>query len=378
MAKNIGANVSLVEGKQDILSYNEHWQTYSVTVGAGQTATIGTAVSEFKGVAFFGDGTSGTSTTGTFEHTYENAGTYIVRVFNLYNIKVVTFYVDDEVYESVEVDYGDLVEQPTTPSKEHYRFVGWYKEDTFVNTFDFSKPIVANTNIYAKFDLLKANLLIQSGTNSSLTVSRTASPYGEGSIGELTGGYAVIYTGDVLSITVNRTNAEEKDLKLFAEIGNNNTVELFSGDEDTYTTTFTVTDEWLLIDPDTEAGIGTMRIVSTTNNWALAYDIGWSINREGETTRDITTDAYTWNSIWRFSTTYNGEDSGVAFSGELTNQYSIYNLEIEGVDLTISIEKSVDYSEPNKLTLKADQIIQDESKYIETLNPLKIYKLDIS
>ena len=138
MAKNIGANVSLVEGKQDILSYNEHWQTYSVTVGAGQTVTIGTAVSEFKGVAFFGDGTSGTSTTGTFEHTYENAGTYIVRVFNLYNIKVVTFYVDDEVYENVEVDYGDLVEQPEDPTKEGYTFDKWYANVELTIPFNFA------------------------------------------------------------------------------------------------------------------------------------------------------------------------------------------------------------------------------------------------
>ena len=168
MAKNIGANVSLVEGKQDILSYNEHWQTYSVTVGAGQTVTIGTAVSEFKGVAFFGDGTSGTSTTGTFEHTYENAGTYIVRVFNLYNIKVVTFYVDDEVYESVEVDYGDLVEQPENPTKTGYDFDKWYLNAELTTEFNFSNPITENTNAYAGFVLANYTITynLNGGTNS--------------------------------------------------------------------------------------------------------------------------------------------------------------------------------------------------------------------
>lgn len=170
MAKNIGANVSLVEGKQDILSYNEHWQTYSVTVGAGQTVTIGTAVSEFKGVAFFGDGTSGTSTTGTFEHTYKNAGTYLVRVFNLYNLRVVTFYDDDEVYATEEVAYGELVEEPEeNPTKAGYTFDKWYADAELTTVFNFiTTHITDNTSIYAGFTLANYTITynLNGGTNS--------------------------------------------------------------------------------------------------------------------------------------------------------------------------------------------------------------------
>ena len=374
MAKNIGANVSLVEGKQDILSYNEHWRTYSVAVNAGQTITIGTAVSEFDGVAFFGDGTSGTSTTGIFEHTYENAGTYIVRVFDYYNIKVVSFYVGDEVFEQQEVEYGEQAQIPTpAPQETGKYFFGWYKNAGLTTKFDFSQPILENMEVYGKLAPLRADLVIQAGTNTSLTITRTASPYGNAPTGELTNG-AIVYNGDVLSISATRTNAEEKDLKVFAEI-ENTTVELFSGDEDTYTTTYTITEEWLSLSPVVAQNQAVMRISATTNNWQLRYNIGLAIEHEGETEHEINTSINTVNSIWKFSTTYNGKVDGEDFSGQIGEEYSVYNLELENIDLKVELERGK--TNNAMLYVKIDQTIEDENEYIYSLSPFNIYRLEI-
>ena len=47
---------------------------------------------------------------------------------------------------------GNKAEKPADPTKSGYVFDDWYEEDTFVNVFDFTDPITADTTIYAKFD----------------------------------------------------------------------------------------------------------------------------------------------------------------------------------------------------------------------------------
>ena len=353
MAKNIGANVSLVEGKRDILSYNEHWQTYSVTVGAGQTVTIGTAVSEFKGVAFFGDGTSGTSTTGTFEHTYENAGTYIVRVFNLYNIKVVTFYVDDEVYESVEVDYGDLVEQPENPTPPtNYRFAGWYKEDTFVNEFNFSDPIVADTDVYAKMEALSTILKIVEGTNATLTINRTSSPYGGGTIGTLSNN-DIVYIGDVLSITANRINSAVNNLKAFKESGIN-TSELCDINQNSYTIISTITSN--------EVENETLKIIATTNNFVDINAIDPDLIINGIVERNITGLTNVNSSVFRYyDSQYIGKNNGQTIIGTLGGtEYFTYQTTIDDIEIILTLDKKSN----TEIDVYAQQINQDEQIYI--------------
>lgn len=83
MAKNIGTKISLVEGKQDVLDYSNKWATQNVVVQDQETINIGNLEEDYYGVAFFGDGTSEFSINGRFTHTYEEAGSYLVRIFSL-------------------------------------------------------------------------------------------------------------------------------------------------------------------------------------------------------------------------------------------------------------------------------------------------------
>ena len=48
------------------------------------------------------------------------------------------------------VDHGAIIES-THPVFDGYIFMGWYKENTFENVFDFSAPIEINTTVYGKF-----------------------------------------------------------------------------------------------------------------------------------------------------------------------------------------------------------------------------------
>lgn len=48
--------------------------------------------------------------------------------------------------------YGDNVDEPSDPTLENHTFLGWYKEDTFENEWDFENDIVTeDTTLYALF-----------------------------------------------------------------------------------------------------------------------------------------------------------------------------------------------------------------------------------
>lgn len=51
-----------------------------------------------------------------------------------------------------EVESGEKATQPADPEEEDWRFLGWYKEESYANEFDFSTAITANTTIHAKWE----------------------------------------------------------------------------------------------------------------------------------------------------------------------------------------------------------------------------------
>lgn len=54
--------------------------------------------------------------------------------------------------DSVKVEEGGKVEEPETPTREHYIFEGWFKDESMQTEFDFAKDIVdSDITLYAKW-----------------------------------------------------------------------------------------------------------------------------------------------------------------------------------------------------------------------------------
>ncbi len=65
----------------------------------------------------------------------------------------VTFYPNNETDPwTVKIIDGENVNRPDDPVRKGYIFKGWFTDEEFTEEFDFAKPIVANTNIYAKWE----------------------------------------------------------------------------------------------------------------------------------------------------------------------------------------------------------------------------------
>ena len=80
---------------------------------------------------------------------------------NIMASATVTF-VDGEQTESKTVACGQKVGMPKRSPKEGYTFAGWY--DANGNAFDFTKPVTANTTLYAKWEAIPGQLMVTGGT----------------------------------------------------------------------------------------------------------------------------------------------------------------------------------------------------------------------
>ena len=69
----------------------------------------------------------------------------VVKSFN------VRFVLGPEDYVSVDAKEGETVDAPADPTREGYIFLGWYEDADGVERFDFDKPILSDTVIYAKW-----------------------------------------------------------------------------------------------------------------------------------------------------------------------------------------------------------------------------------
>ena len=65
---------------------------------------------------------------------------------------------------ALSVESGDFVKEPTAPSKEGFTFVGWYKEPSLTNQWNFATDkVTEEVRLYAKWSPQKYSL-IQGGT----------------------------------------------------------------------------------------------------------------------------------------------------------------------------------------------------------------------
>ncbi|MBQ8424526.1 MAG: InlB B-repeat-containing protein [Clostridia bacterium] len=80
----------------------------------------------------------------------------------------VTFVLDDETYETKQVNAGEKVEEPTTPNKTNYEFIGWFSNEL---KWDFSKNTVnGNITLKAKFEIITYNITFMVGDETYKTL----------------------------------------------------------------------------------------------------------------------------------------------------------------------------------------------------------------
>ncbi|GHH98026.1 S8 family serine peptidase [Neobacillus kokaensis] len=63
----------------------------------------------------------------------------------------VKYYNGKSVLKTDEVIKGSKTKAPAAPKKSGYTFIGWYKDAKFKTKFDFTKPITADANVYARY-----------------------------------------------------------------------------------------------------------------------------------------------------------------------------------------------------------------------------------
>lgn len=71
-------------------------------------------------------------------------------------------YVASDVVE-LEVEKGTLCSNIEVPSKVGYRFVGWYKDETYTIEFPSAYPLMEDITLYAKFERITYNVKFISG-----------------------------------------------------------------------------------------------------------------------------------------------------------------------------------------------------------------------
>ena len=82
----------------------------------------------------------------------------------------VTFYDQGEEYDTDTVLDGDVVEAPEAPSEgpEGKSFLGWYKNESDTETYDFDTPVTENLNLYSKWGVINVTGVTLNKESASL------------------------------------------------------------------------------------------------------------------------------------------------------------------------------------------------------------------
>lgn len=135
--KNIGINISMVEGVEDILNYKENvWILDEIIILEDNKSVELHNISNEKIVIFWGDGEKTISSDILVKHDYKNVGEYTIRAYNsnadngewIYREFNITYILNDGILsEENPSTYTKYTETFTlnNPTKTGYDFIGW-------------------------------------------------------------------------------------------------------------------------------------------------------------------------------------------------------------------------------------------------------------
>lgn len=83
----------------------------------------------------------------------------VIAVYLPYRVK---FYVDNNLYKTVEYIKNEIVTAPASPDREGYAFCGWYSDASKSESYAFGSPITDDIGLYAAFKLSTPEFSISS------------------------------------------------------------------------------------------------------------------------------------------------------------------------------------------------------------------------
>ena len=86
--------------------------------------------------------------------------------------KVTLYIVPGKTHNVVEVKSGSKMPKPIDPTREGYKFLGWYTDDTYQVRYNFNNPVTSGLELYAKWDLLKYTVTYNSNGGSKVSSSK--------------------------------------------------------------------------------------------------------------------------------------------------------------------------------------------------------------
>ncbi|MDZ4195621.1 MAG: InlB B-repeat-containing protein [Candidatus Izemoplasmatales bacterium] len=63
---------------------------------------------------------------------------------------------------AIEVEYRKPIQEPISPVKEGHTFIGWYSDSTFQIRYDFSKPVLGDLLLYARYEINQYTIMFDS------------------------------------------------------------------------------------------------------------------------------------------------------------------------------------------------------------------------
>ncbi len=66
--------------------------------------------------------------------------------------KIMVNMVDGNQINKQEIEKGKTITKPSNPTKEGYKFAGWYTDSAYTKLWDFANPVVEDITLYAKWE----------------------------------------------------------------------------------------------------------------------------------------------------------------------------------------------------------------------------------